>query len=92
METTTTKQFREAIRADPKLQAVTLEQIAETYAVSKRALLRYIAAGDLRAGRFGRRYMVTLAALGEFLNESNASKQAPAKRSKRKKAGAGRSG
>jgi len=56
------------IDEDPELQTLTLQEIADAYNVSNRSLLRYIADGKLRAVRFGRKYLVTIAALREFLN------------------------
>ena len=58
--------LRAIVDADPELRTFTLEDIAKTYGVSVRSLLRYIAAGDLKAVRFGRKYHVTVTALREF--------------------------
>ena len=71
----TSKELKALIEADPELRTITLEQISEAYDVSTRSLLRYIAGGELRAVRFGRRYMVTLAALKEFLGRRQKSPQ-----------------
>jgi len=57
------------VESDPQLRTFTLEQIADAYSVSVRSLQRYIAAGELRVVRIGRKYGVTLAALREFLRE-----------------------
>jgi excisionase family DNA binding protein len=60
-------EFRRVVDADPELRTVTLDDVVKTYDVSKRSLLRYVAGGELKATRFGRKYVITLAALRAFL-------------------------
>jgi len=77
--------LRGIVDADPELRAISLDDIVKTYSVSKRSLLRYVAAGELRATRFGRKYVVTLAALRAFLASNRLSEKAePAAAARRK--------
>lgn len=63
----TASEFKATVAADPDLQTVTLDEVAATYGVGKRSLLRYVATGELNATRFGRKYVVTITALRAFL-------------------------
>lgn len=62
--------FKELMQLDDDLRVVTLDTIAETYDIGLRSLLRYIADGELRATRFGRRYVVTVNELRRFMTTS----------------------
>lgn len=50
----------------PAPAALTRAQAAERYGVSKATITRAIAAGDLKAKRYGRRYLVSLDALEDW--------------------------
>lgn len=74
----TDAEFSEMISTNPKLRMMSLEQIAGHYPISERTLLRHIQEGKLSAIRFGRRYLVTVAALEAFIDQQSTGR--PAKR------------
>jgi len=69
LEQLRTDQAGEIINQDPDLKTVTLPEITRIYGVSQRSLLRYVAAGKLKAVLFGRKYVVTLRSLKNFFAE-----------------------
>ena len=59
--------LKELVESDDELKALSLADIAGVYGVSEVSLQRYVRAGRLRATRFGRKYLVTVAELKRFL-------------------------
>jgi len=76
--------FRSMVAADPNLRTVTLDDVAKVYGVGKRSLLRYVADGQLKATRFGRKYVVTLSALRAFLASNRTTQVSPVGRRTRR--------
>ena len=62
------------ISADPELRTLTLKEIARAYDLSYRTVLRHVADGSLRAVKFGKRHLITIAALRLFLRGPEAEK------------------
>ena len=59
--------LRELVESDDALKTMSLADIAGVYKVSEVSLQRYVRSGRLKATRFGRKYLVTVAELKRFL-------------------------